>query len=263
MEILFNNHKVCFSSEGQGKTLVFLHGFLETHDIWKEFSSQLSSEFCVIAIDLPGHGESETLAEVHSMELMADSVHAVLHSLGIEKHTIIGHSMGGYVALAYADKYPEEIDGLCLFHSHAFPDNETAKTNRDRTIEIVENNSSVFITAFIPDLFSPVNVSKYSNEIAELVRKANATPKEGIIAALRGMKERENMTQVLAEAKFPVLLIAGKDDKRIPLSDIFAMAELPGHCELLILGNTGHMGYIEEKTKTMNRIRSFSGQQIF
>jgi len=257
-EMKYQGHTVCFHDEGKGAVLIFLHGFLESHEIWKDFSSALSGEFRIIAIDLPGHGRSDVISDTHTMELMADCVHEVLKSLSVEKCLIVGHSMGGYVALSFAGNFPEMTMGLCLFHSHALPDSEIAKTNRAKTIEIVENNRAGFITAFIPDLFSPVNIHKHKAEIRGLIKNASATSKEGIIAALKGMKNREGKMHVLARSEFPVLFIAGKDDKRIPLHDIFAMAALPDHAEVMILGNTGHMGYIEEKEKTIRRIRTFA-----
>lgn len=261
-EINYHNHKICYTDEGHGNIIVFLHGFLESCEIWNDFSDALSDEFRIIAIDLPGHGRSDIIDSVHTMDLMADSVHGVLESLGTEKCLIVGHSMGGYVSLSFAEKYPEMIRGLCLFHSHAFPDSETAKANRDKTIEIVQSTKTDFILGFIADLFSPSNTGKYSAEINELMKNATSFPKEGLIAALKGMKVREDKMHVLSEAGYPVLFIAGKDDKRISMDDLFAMAVLPDHSEVMILGNTGHMGYIEEEEKTIRRIRAF-GEESF
>jgi len=258
----YNNHPIFFKDEGSGPALVLLHGFMESLKIWDEFAKVLSKLFRVIRIDLPGHGETPVMAEVHSMNLMAETVKTVLDSLKIDKCVLVGHSMGGYAALAFAKQFPEILSGICLFHSQAAADNEQAKENRRRTVNIVQMNRAGFIQQFIPDLFASTNVEKYTDEIKELQAQAAGNSAEGIIAALEGMKDRKSSIAFLSETKLPVLFIAGKEDSKIPIQTIVAQAILPAHSEVLILGEVGHMGFIEAKKETLDGIDGFAKRML-
>ncbi len=256
--ITFKGKELHYEVSGQGSTLVLLHGFLESLSIWDDFAGQLSSSFSVIRVDLPGHGKSAVLDDTHSMELMAASVKAVLDSNDVERCTMIGHSMGGYVTLEFAKQYPEILSGIGLFHSHAGADTQEARENRLRTIEVVKLNRTGFIKQFIPDLFAESSLERHHAEIEKLWRIAENTNSQGIIAALHGMKERSGKLDLLLNTNIPVLFIAGKEDTRIPVQNILAQAILPKHCEVLVLGEVGHMGFIEAKQKTLQMVSSFA-----
>ena len=256
--INFQNKRIHYNSEGHGKPIVLLHGFLESLNIWKSFSTNLSSDYRIISIDLPGHGKSSSKTEIQSMDLMADSVKAVLDHLRIQTCVLIGHSMGGYVTLAFAEKYPEALNGYGLFHSHAGADTKEAKTNRKRTIQLVEKNRLGFIQLFIPDLFALTNCKKFHKAIEKLKKQAGDTSKTGIIAALKGMKERPDRTHVLKATQHPVLFILGQEDTRIPLDVALKQASLAQRCEIHILKDVGHMGYIEDYEYTLNTIKYFA-----
>ena len=260
--LAFKGHRVNYSSQGNGPTLILLHGFLESLEIWDNFASALSGDFTVVRIDFPGHGKSDTVAEVHTMELMAESVKAVLDHLGIGSCVIAGHSIGGYVSLAFAEKYPDITKGLVLFHSQAAPDSAEARENRNRTINIVKKNRSGFIRQFIPELFDQRNVEQYSLQIENLIRIASEVKNEGIIAALEGMKERKGWLDFLAHTEILVLFIAGKQDSKIPSNQVMAQAIIPAHSEVLLLENIGHMGFIEAYSKTLAALRHF-GMRCF
>ncbi len=255
--IIFNNKSIHYKREGTGKPIILLHGFLESLDMWDNFTKSLSNKFTVIRIDLPGFGISETISNIHTMELMADTVNSIMDQEQIESAVIVGHSMGGYASLAFADKYPERLKGLCLFHSHAAADTEEAKTNRERTIEIVEQNHIGFISNFIPDLFAPENVQKFEQEVDLLKTSGIKTSKKGVIAALKGMKIRTDKLGLLEKINVPVLFISGKKDKRIPANTILEQALLPHHSEVLLLEDVGHMGYIEAKKETLESLQCF------
>ncbi|MEA3504474.1 MAG: alpha/beta hydrolase [Bacteroidota bacterium] len=257
MKIDFKGKKINFDSKGEGKTVVFLHGFLENSTMWDFFADSLSRKFNVVVIDLPGHGESDVVAEIQSMELVAEVVKAVLDSLDIKKCMLVGHSMGGYASLAFADIYPAMLSGLVLFHSHAMEDNEQGKINRDRTVAIVEKNSADFVSMFIPDLFAPNNREKFNEVIERQKDFAKAMPKEGIIASLKGMKTRTSKLELLSQIDVPVMFIAGKEDSRIPVDKMMQQVALPKHSELLLLGDTGHMSWVEEEEKTAVALFSF------
>lgn len=240
------------------KTLVFIHGFLESLDIWTNFYQNLSKAFRVVCIDLPGHGDSAMLGKEHSMQNMANSVKEVLNTLNIKDCILIGHSMGGYVSLAFTDMYPEMVRGLCLFHSTAQADDETKKNNREKMIDIVSADRIQFIKNFIPALYYLDNIQKYTIEIQEQQAISVNISKESIIAALKGMRDRKDYRYMLAETEAPVLFIVGKNDSRIELNDMQQQIGLPKHSEALILDKVGHMGFVEAKLKTLLAVSSFA-----
>ncbi|MEI6455399.1 MAG: alpha/beta hydrolase [bacterium] len=254
----FQSKKIFFSDKGEGKCIVLLHGFTESSKIWKHFSEELSDKYRVITVDLPGHGKSECIDGCHDMDLQADVVCAVLKKLKIDKCLMIGHSMGGHVTLAFAAKYPKLLGGFCLFHSHCFADTHEEQENRNRTIRIVHEDKFSFISQFIPQLF-PLDVhKKFSKEIDKLVKQASEMPKEGVIAALEGMKIRPDRVELLMTTPLPVLFILGLKDPKAPLARLWEMITMPAHSESLILRNCGHMGYIEAPEETLASIKGFA-----
>lgn len=250
--------KIHYQLTGHGPAIVLLHGFLGSAEIWKSFSRRLSEWFSVITVDLPGHGLSSHTDRSCSMDEMADAVRQVLKAAGINSCLMVGHSMGGYVTLAFAEKYPRLLKGFVLFHSHAAADSAEARRNRERTIALVEKDHQGFIVNFIPDLFDPENVQKFATGIELLKKLASETPKEGIIAALEGMKLRPDRQHVLMNSKVPVLFIVGKNDKRIPMEVIIPQSLLPEHSEILLLDHVGHMGFTEASGTTFSAIRHFA-----
>ena len=123
---------VYYQLKGNGPSIVFIHGFLESHSIWDYFAKEMSYNYQVITIDLPGFGNSSVFAETHTMESMAEIVNKILEKEKIQDCIVVGHSMGGYVSLALAEKYPEKIEGIVLFHSHAEEDSKEDKTATGR-----------------------------------------------------------------------------------------------------------------------------------
>jgi pimeloyl-ACP methyl ester carboxylesterase len=256
----YNDKDVCYHIEGKGKTVVLIHGFLENMDIWRDFSKSLSANHQVLLIDLPGHGNSEMQSsESHSMELMADIVNDTLEKLGIDKCVMIGHSMGGYVTLAFADNYQEKLLGFGVFHSHAFADTPEAKINRGRAIQVVKDNHKDFISAFIPDLFTKDNQKKLAKEISELQTASRKMSKEAVITALEGMRHRTDKEKLLRTTNLPVLFIIGKQDPRTPLEKMLSQIALPKHTEVLILDDVAHMGYLEDFNNTLSFVNHFVG----
>ena len=256
--VLYQQKNIAYQISGSGPVLVLLHGFLESKSIWENFTKTLQKDFSVITIDLPGHGESELIGGIHSMQLMAETVKAVLEAEKVEKAVVAGHSMGGYVALQFAADHEELVKGLVLFHSHANADTDEAKENRRRTINIVKQNRGGFIKQFIPDLFDQKHVGKYTEEIQKLQDMAGQMTSEAIIAALSGMRDRPNYLQYLLLAEIPVLFIIGKQDSRMPYNQLMAQAVIPSHSEILLLEDVGHMGFIEAPGKTLQVLRHFA-----
>jgi pimeloyl-ACP methyl ester carboxylesterase len=193
---------------------------------------------------------------------MADSVKAVLDYLKINNCIMLGHSMGGYTTLAFADKYPALLKGFGLFHSSALADTPEAKENRNNIIKIVKQDNIKFVRQFITSLFAPENVKIYEKDIRQQQHVAIKMSKQDIIAAIRGMAKRKSTLEVLIKSKVPVLFIIGKKDPRIPYDKVLAQATLPKHSEILMLDNVGHMGYLEAQNETLKTIKCFA-EKIF
>lgn len=244
-QIVFNGQVIQFRTQGNGPWIILLHGFLESMEIWNDLANELSDKFSVLMVDLPGHGRSGLIGEEHPMALMGTAVRAIIGSLNIDSFILCGHSMGGYVSLEIAKALPEKTKGLILFHSHAAPDDEKSKDNRNRTVNIVKLNHSNFIHQFIPELFAPDNRERLTDHIERLRNRAASTSGKSIIAALYGMRDREGALDLLLNAEFPFLFILGKKDSKIPHDKAIAQAMLAKHAELLVLSDVGHMGFLE------------------
>jgi len=249
--------KIRVSDTGKGRAVVLLHGFLESMEIWEDFAAQLSKRYRVICIDLPGHGRSECVGYVHRMERLAEVVKDVMDELGLRRYLLVGHSMGGYVALAFAEQYPEYLRGLCLFHSTALADSNEKKLDRERAIRLVKKNPLNYTRQLISNLFAVANVKKYRKEIEGLKKIASRTSKQGIVAALEGMKVRKNREAILKFADYPILIIAGKRDNVIPWETLKAQSAHPRLGKFKAFEGVGHMGFIEARNETLRLLKRF------
>ncbi len=260
--ITFQKKKIFYNDEGKGKVIVLLHGFMESSKIWKDFAAVLSKAFRVITIDLPGHGKSENLGEVNDMESMAQAVYKVLRQLRVTKCLMIGHSMGGYVTLAFAEQYQQVLKGFGLIHSHPFEDTAENRETRDRTIQLVKMEKLSFITRFFPELFPPESIMKFQKDIDKLINRAGKMSKEGVIGALEGMKVRTDKTEILKNAQVPVLFVIGMKDAKIPVDRSWEMISLPARSEVHLFKDVSHMGFIEAPVETLQAIYCFARQTL-
>lgn len=244
-QIFYKNTAISYSDIGKGTAVVLLHGFLENKTMWNDLAPSLAKKNRVIAIDLLGHGETDCLGYVHSMEENAEIVKAILSHLRIRKALVIGHSMGGYVALAFAELYPETLKGIVLLNSTAKEDNEERKVNRDRAIKAVKQNYINFVRMSITNLFGENNRERLENEIETVKLEALKTPLQGIVATLEGMKIRKERQFILKTTDFPKLLILGKKDGVLIYDDNLSQIENT-NTELISFPD-GHMSHIENK----------------
>jgi|TARA_Y100000385_G_C13105296_1_gene647222 pimeloyl-ACP methyl ester carboxylesterase len=258
----YKNQNITYDTVGHGDTIVFIHGFLEDSSIWNDYSDALKSKYNVIKIDLPGFGKSDIISDTHEMSLMADVVINVLEQESIDKYILVGHSMGGYVSLSVISNKTNNCKGLILVNSQAGPDDDTAKKNRDRAIDIVNKNHSTFISGFVESLFAEENISKYQKEINELTRSSLKTSNKGIIAALKGMKIRDDSLPIIKETNVPILFIIGKQDSKIPFKKIHEQSRLPRLSESLIMQNVGHMSFIEARDLCLATIECFTKKHL-
>jgi len=248
---------VGYLKAGNGPAIILLHGYLETKEIWTDFAKDLSKDFEVIIPDLSGHGESVLIDNNLTVEKMATGVKKVLDNENIKQCFLVGHSMGGYVALAFLDLYPEFLSALSLFHSSPYPDTDEKRKNRDREINIIrQGKKSQVYTAHFPKTFAPENVEKFQKEIEQMKERAKKMSDEGIIAALEAMKKRPDRSGLLQKTDIPIQYIIGEKDNFIPMS-ILEKLKLPENSELVVLENSGHNGFIEEKKNALEAVGGF------
>jgi pimeloyl-ACP methyl ester carboxylesterase len=240
---------------GQGFPIVLLHGFCESHKIWTEVASELAHEFRIIMPDLPGFGHSALLEQFLSIERISDLVSAQLVKSNIHKPIVIGHSLGGYVALAMAKRQPSSISGLGLFHSTPLEDTEEKKNNRNKTIDFVKNNGVIpFVKVFIPSLF----YQKENPAVHFVTTMAMNTPIETIINYSLAMRDRPSSGSFLTSYTSPVMIVAGVNDLLVPVSVLREVSSLRSPTHFFELKNTGHMGMFEDLLGTIKCFRAFA-----
>ena len=254
-QIRYKNTAISYSDTGKGTAVVLLHGFLENKSMWKDLTPILSHKNRVITIDLLGHGATECLGYVHSMENNTEIVKAVLSHLRIRKAILVGHSMGGYVALAFAELYPASVKGLVLLNSTSKEDSAERKHNRDRAIKAVKQNYVNFVRLSIANLFSENNRERLEKEIENVKSEALKTPLQGIVASLEGMKIRKDREFILHEREFPKLLILGKKDNVLNYEDNLKQIENT-NTELITFPD-GHMSHVENREELVMVLLEF------
>ena len=250
---------LCDSEKGE-RCVVLLHGYLESMLVWDDFVPLLYKQGRVITLVLPGHGISEVKGELHSMEFLADTVKGALDSLGIERCTLVGHSMGGYVALAFAERHPEQLEGLVLLSSTPNPDSETKREDRLREIALVKAGKKEALARIAPAAgFAVENRARMRDYIEELEEQVFLTEEEGIVALLNGMRERPDRNEMLRKLSKPQLFILGKQDGYIPLEVAETLVATHPQAEVCWLEHSGHMGFLEEPEATAEALLRFVG----
>lgn len=254
-QIDYKNTKISYSDTGKGSAVVLLHGFLENQTMWQDLIPEWSKKNRIISIDLLGHGKSGCLGYVHSMENNAEAVQAVLSKLRIRKAIFVGHSMGGYVALAFAELYPAIVKGLVLMNSTSKADSEERKTNRNRAIKAVKKDYIGFVRLSIANLFNPDNRERLVDEIEKVRAEALKTPLQGIVASLEGMKIRKDRETLLRSATYPILLILGKKDPVLNYED--GLKQIENTTAKLVTFPDGHMSHLENREELKNVLLEF------
>jgi len=247
-------YKIRFSDQGEGAVFVILHGYLESLETFDALACDLSKSARVICIDLPGHGKSDLKHDQVSLDDMADAVNAVIQHLDINLVHIIGHSMGGYVALAFADKYADNLTSFSFLHSSANADTPEKRKNRSREIEFIRDGKKELIcSTAVPNTFSKNNQETFSEEIDALIEIASNTKDVGIIAALNAMMNRPDRNDILRRLSVPKYSFIGKEDNFIPFEMGMQWARDNG-MKAIMLEHSGHMGFIEEKEKCLEAV---------
>ncbi len=254
MTLTYKEIKINYKSTGKGRPIVFLHGFLENITMWEQTIALLENSYHCIAIDLLGHGDTESLGYIHTMENMALAVNTVLDELQITDLTLIGHSMGGYVSLAFVDLFPKKAISLILLNSTSYPDSEERKISRTRAIDIVKKNPNAYTSMAIANLFAEKNRIAYEPQIKQIKEQASKTSLQGIISALEGMKIRKDRSNILKEFNGSKVIFAGEKD---PVLSFSQNEKEANYAKVdLISFDGGHMTYIENQKEFMAALQN-------
>jgi pimeloyl-ACP methyl ester carboxylesterase len=256
--IKYQDTNIRFSDRGNGKPIVLLHGFHESIDVWGEFGEELSKSFRIIAIDLLGHGETGNISSTHTVEMMADAVYSVINSLKMPKATIVGHSMGGYVTMAFCKKYPEKVNGYIMLNSSVFADTEEKSEGRSKEIELIkEGKKDLIVNININKAFAYDNILRFKEEVENSRQIALNTTNKGAIAALEGMKIRPDYAEFFKNDTLPKMVIYGLKDNHVPAEKSIKMCDLNYKTKEVSLDNSGHMAFVEDKDIVVKKVIDF------
>jgi pimeloyl-ACP methyl ester carboxylesterase len=265
-EMTYQGKKIFYRINGTGKPVFLIHGFGEDGSVWEKQVDFLKNNFQLIVPDLPGSGKSDMMDDM-SMEGMAEVIKIIVDTEfpkapsfggGLGEVSMIGHSMGGYITLAFAEKYPEYLSGFGLFHSSAYADSVEKKEGRKKGIEFINKHGAFdFLKTLIPNLFSEDSKKQMPEKVEELVAKGNNFSPAALVSYTEAMMQRPDRTDVLKHAKAPVLFIMGKHDSVIPLNDMLKQSHLPEKSYIHILEKSGHMGMLEEADKSTRILEKF------
>lgn len=247
--------RLSYVDKGEGKPVVLVHGFVGNHHYWDQLIEPLAQNYRVIAVDLPGHGHSSLSSEILTTEDYADEIASLVQKLQLTKVSLIGHSLGGYITMAFAKKYVTLLECFALAHSTALPDTEEAKAGRIASMEKIQTDGlQVFVDSLVPKLFAPSHLAKYEQITQEI---GYQTSTEGALAALKAMKNRPDLSDVLAAATVPVLVIAGSEDKVVPAQRAFSIEG--DHIKQVVIPAVGHMSMYEDPKNLIRELQNFIG----
>jgi pimeloyl-ACP methyl ester carboxylesterase len=247
----FEEYQVTYQITGKGNPILLIHGFGEDAHIWYNLAQSLAKKYTVIIPHLPGCGQAAAYHnKQNSLDCYASMMLAILEHELIAKIVVIGHSMGGYIALAMAEQSPNMIKGLGLFHSSAFADNDEKKALRKKAIDFIgEHGAQAFLKTSIPNLFA--DPDRHQDAIATLLRRSDSFSKDTLQQFYLAMMNRPDRSELLTTAHFPVLFVVGLEDKAVPFSQSLQQSHLPAVAFLFVLRESGHMGMLEDPDKSL------------
>lgn len=253
--------QIVYRVAGSGTPLILLHGFGEDGNIWADQMEALSQDYLVLVPDLPGTGLSasalKTLPE-QTIESMADAIQKIAEQENLGEFVLIGHSMGGYITLAFAEKYPHLLKGFGLIHSTAYADSEEKINNRKRSIQFIKDHGpEAFLQQMIPGLYGDAFKKNNGKDIQRHIELSKGIDPEALIAYSEMMMKRPGRVHVLLSFGKPILFIMGTEDKTVNLTDSLAQSHVPAESHVHILESSGHMGMKEKSSDTTNAMKKF------
>ncbi|MFT4092390.1 MAG: alpha/beta hydrolase [Niabella sp.] len=258
--IIINNRIVSYKTAGDGDAVILLHGFGEDSAVWQEQAGYLERNYQVITPDIPGSGASELTDDV-SMEGIAEVVKQIAEAEALDQFVLIGHSMGGYATLAFAEKYPQRLKGFGLFHSTALADSEEKKEARRKGIGFIKKyGAATFLDMQPGNIFAKDTCEHNKELIAAFKNSYPVCSNAALIEYYEAMIARPDRTDVLKNSKVPVLFVLGAKDAVLPVQNVLPLTSLPSIANIHILEKSGHMGMLEEPVESNNAIDDFLAQ---
>jgi pimeloyl-ACP methyl ester carboxylesterase len=245
-----NGIRLAYDRRGKGAPLVLLHGYPLDHHLWDEVAPLLEDTFDLILPDLRGFGESSTIDSFYAMEDYATDIGSLLDKLGIKKAALAGHSMGGYVALAFVRLFPERVRGLGLVSSQVLADPTERKEARYKSAaEVMEHGIDSVVETMAPKFTSNEKLQAFARASMERQQPA------AYIGALKAMASRVDSTPLLASFRFPVVLIHGTSDELIPIDRAREVKAALPQAHLVEISGAGHIPMMEDKEKTAEALK--------
>lgn len=249
------------TGKGNQTTLLFIHGFGEDHCIWKAQIQYLSQYYRIIAPNLPGvHCKPLSIhhSQAPQINMYVEIMHELMHHLNIEQYYVMGHSMGGYIGLAFADYYTNHVMGLGLIHSTTYADSDAKKASRLKVAEFLEEHGTLkYLETATANLFSNQFKEEHPDQIQTVIDSASDISKEAMIQFVMAMRNRRAHSHLLTQKRIPIWMIVGKEDIAVPFEDSQAQIELLPKKNVLILEQVGHMGMLEATDKVNLAIHQF------
>lgn len=261
----YKNTEVYYEVEGDGFPLVLIHGFGEAGSVWRHQRAVLKKRFKLIIPDVPGSGRSALLplagdSVADGIEVYAECIKAVLEKERIDRCTMLGHSMGGYITLAFAVHYPALLNGIGLIHSSAFADSEEKIRIRKKGIRFIQRyGAQKFLEQSIPNLFGAQYSGSHPDQIQILINAAEKFTDAALIRYYQAMIGRPDRIDTLKNLRIPVLFIIGEEDKSVSLEDSLQQCHLPAISLINILPGVAHMGMWEQADEVNDTLLKFLG----
>lgn len=255
--VQYQGKSISYTLRGKGQPVMLLHGFGETAAVWNSIADTLETSCELLIPDLPGSAESDMIGDMR-MEGMAHALKSLTGELGWETFTIIGHSMGGYIALAFAELYPNDLRGLGLFHSTAYADSEEKTATRRKGIAFIrEHGAKEFLKNTSPNLFAPDTRKERPELIDQLIADTDNFSADTLVSYYESMIQRPDRSALLSSVSYPVLIVMGKYDQAVPMEDTLKLCKLPKKAYIHTLSQSGHMGMLEQPRESINLLREY------
>ncbi len=239
------------------KIIVLLHGHGMDDVLWDEVVPLLDGDFTIVRPNV------SLLTDCHTMEAYADELHRLLTASQIDKFTLIGHSMGGYISLAFAEKYPEMLEGFGLFHSSALADDDAKKEQRNQMAELLrDEGAEIFMRRTAPNLFGRSYKESHPEEVKKFIQRYGKLPAEALAVGMEAMRDRPDRTHVLAQLPFPIIFIVGMDDQVVPFETVMDQARFPKKIYPFVLADAGHLGMIERPEASARILRWYLENEV-
>lgn len=257
--LAWQGSRIKYTLTGSGPLVMLIHGFAENSSVWQHLVTALKKDFTFIIPDLPGCGGSETLQNSFSLSDISDLLFLIgSKQLGNSKFTLVGHSMGGYIAMEYARNHWETLNGLGLFHSSSLADNDSKKETRKSSIDfITKNGKELYLKTSVPNLFSEHSRNVYPNLVEELVKLGLSCNEKSLSQYQQAMIERQDTSGILKVFGEPVLFVQGQYDNAVPMENGLKQVILPPVCHFHLLKQSGHMGMWEEQEKANALLKQY------